>query len=184
MTAGNSGVEPCFRIMSNIRTIVVDNRCRTGFDGQGTKHNYRSHYGNQDFYMRRNMSEYGDGIFFQARANNTTVLPSNIMGDHWVYDHLSYYNGPGGAIIANSQRTGGGTTVAASWNGSLTTDDNTAYRAVRSPPCSTTMPSNRWRWNGEGGDSIGVNTECPYEAPPALGSWLTARGTPPGIYYP
>jgi len=172
-----SGREPALRVMSNHRTIIVDNRARTGFDGQGTKHTYRSHYGNQDYYMRRNMNEYGDGIYFQPRANADPILPSNYMGDHWVYDHLSYYNGPGGVNIGNAQRNDASDTT---WPGRLVVVDNTAYRAVQTDSLGVLDNPGRWRWSIKAGDVSTNNIEFPYQAPPAFNAWLAADGLPPG----
>lgn len=169
MTVGNSGVEAAIRIQSmRGRVILVDNRARCGFDGQGVKHTYRSHYGNENYWMRRNMTEYGDGIYWQARANNDPVVANNRMGAHWCYDHEIYTTN----LSAYGLRAAGGGSIAADWPGAIAADGNAGF---------TDMTSNdNWIWAAKGGDTIGSNTTAPYQAPPALGSWLAADGLPPG----
>ena len=174
MTPSNSGVEPALRIQGHLRAVIVDNRARCGFDGQGTKHTYRSHYGNHNYFMRRNMNEYGDGIYFKPRANREPVVADNFMGDHWVYDHVSYYNGPMGANSANAFRDDVSTTY---WYGNLVAQNNVAYRAVQANP---TGEERRWYWNPQRGDSVLNNRELPYQPPPPLNAWLASDGLPPG----
>lgn len=165
MTVGNSGVEPAFRIQGAERVILVDNRARCGIDGQGIKHTYRSHFGNQDFYMRRNMTEYGDGIYFRPRSDAVSGGVDDYMGDHWVYDYLFYSNSP--AVPAYATRTDASSTT---WPGVLVAVGGRAYQST----------TNRWYWNSKTGDTVSDNTSSAYTAPPAMGAWLTARGIQPG----
>ena len=167
MTVGNSGVEPALRIQSHDRAIIVDNRARCGFEGQGTKHTYRSHYGNNNYFMRHNMNEYGDGIFFSSRTRP--------IGDHWVYDHVSYYNGPMGGDSANAYRPD---VSPSTWPGRLVAVNNVAYRAVQTDPGG--QINTRWIWNMQAGDVVQDNIELPYRRPPALSAWRGADGRPPG----
>jgi hypothetical protein len=167
MTVGNSGVESAFRIQSVIRSIIVDNRARCGFDGQGIKHTYRSHYGNQDFWMRRNLCEYGDGVYFQPRANLDPIISNNYMGRHWVYDHAYYSTSKSAFATRNS-------VSLVNYPGALVADGNVAYFTLGVPP------GTQWGWNGQTGDSIGSNTRNDYQAPPALSAWLAADGLQPG----
>jgi hypothetical protein len=171
MDPADPGVESAFRIQSVIRTILVDNRARCGFDnGGGTadiKHTFRSHYGNQDFWMRRNLCEFGDGIYFQPRANLDPIVPNNYMGRHWVYDHAYYSTLKSAFATRNS-------VSLVNYPGALVADGNVAFFDLGVPP------GTQWGWNGQTGDTIGSNTRNAYEAPPALGAWLAADGLPPG----
>jgi hypothetical protein len=168
MTVGNSGVEAAFRIQAVERTILVDNRARCGFDGQGIKHTYRSHYGNQNYWMRRNLTEYGDGVYWQARANNNAVVAQNRMGLHWCFDHTIHTTN----LSAYAFRGVGAGSIAADWLEPIVVDGNAGY---------TDMTANdNWTWQGQTGDTIGSNTTNAYTAPPALGAWLAADGLPPG----
>lgn len=167
MTIGNSGVEAAIRIQSVIRAIIVDNRARCGFDGQGIKHTYRSHYGNDKYWMRRNMTEYGDGIYFQPRANADPIISNNYLGDHWVYDHLYYSTLKSAYALRNN-------VSLTNYYGALVATGNAAYF---DPP---TGSGPYWAWNGQTGDTIGTNTSNAYQAPPALSAWLAADGLPPG----
>ena len=173
MLASDPGVEPAFRIQSVERCILVDNRARCGFENGGggvvdTKHTYRSHYGNQDYWGRRNMTEWGDGVYWQARANNDTVLANNRMGRHWWYDFDMYTE----RLSAYAFRGAGGGTVAADWLQPIVVDGNRGFTNVTA--------NDNWTWAGKSGDTIGTNTTAAYQAPPALGSWLAADGTAPG----
>lgn len=167
MTVGNSGAEPAFRIQSVIRSIQVDNRARCGFDGQGIKHTYRSHYGNDKYWMRRNMTERGDGIYFQPRANLDPIVANNYMGDHWVYDHLFYSDSKSAFGLRNN-------VSPVNYYGALVATGNQAFFDLGVPP------GVQWGWSGQTGDTIGTNTTSAYQAPPALGAWLAADGLPPG----
>lgn len=172
MLPADPGIESAFRIQSVVRCILVDNRARCGFDNGGgdadVKHTFRSHYGDDKFWMRRNMTEFGDGIYFQARANNDPVVANNYMGDHWVYDHVIHTP----YLSAYAFRGTGGGSIAANWPGVLTTAGNAGYT-------DQTLDDN-WSWNAQAGDSIGSQTTAAYQAPPALGAWLAADGLPPG----
>lgn len=168
MTVGSSGVEPAVRVQEVTRVILVDNRARCGFDGEGIKHTYRSHRGNQDFWMRRNLTEYGDGVYWQAVANSDPVEPQYRMGRHWCYDYTIHTTN----LSAYALRAAGGGSIAVDWPEPIVVDGNVGY---------TDMTANDdWLWQGQAGDSIGSNTTNAYTAPPALGSWLAADGLPPG----
>jgi hypothetical protein len=167
MLPGSSGIEAAFRIQSVIRSIVVDNRARCGFDGEGIKHTYRSHYGNQDFWMRRNLTEYGDGIYIKPRANADTIVANNYMGDHWVFDH-EYHSTAKSAYAFRDDVN------STNYPGALVADGNDGYF----DPSTGSGPY--WAFNGQAGDTIGTNTSNAYTAPPALGSWLAADGLQPG----
>lgn len=168
MTVGNSGVEPAVRVQAVRRCVQVDNRGRCGFDGEGIKHTFRLHYGCDDIWGRRNMTERGDGIYWQARANDDTVVANNRMGSvHW-FDHDVYSD----SLSAYALRApGGGGTIAADWLEPIVVDGNRGF---------TDDVDDNWLWNGKAGDSIGSNSTAAYQAPPALGSWLTANGIAPG----
>jgi hypothetical protein len=168
MTVGNSGVESAFRIQSVLRTILVDNVARCGFDGQGVKHTYRSHYGNQNFWMRRNLDEYGDGIYLQARANNDAVVANNRMGNHYVFDSRIHTTN----LSAFAFRGAGGGSIAADWTGALVTDGNQGF--------TDDTVHDVWTWAAKAGDSIGTDSINAYQAPPALSAFLAADGLPPG----
>jgi len=99
------------------------------------------------------------------------------MGDHWVYDHLNYYSGPGGVNVGNAMRNNATSTT---WPGALVVVDNTAYRVVQTNPLGVLDNPGRWRWNLKAGDVSNNNIEFPYQAPPALNTWLAADGLPPG----
>jgi hypothetical protein len=168
MTIGSSGVESAFRVMSVERIVQVDNRARCGFDGEGIKHTYRSHYGNQNLWGRRNMTERGDGVYWQARANDDPVLASNRMGAHWWFDYEIYTD----SLTAYALRApGGGGSIAADWLEPIVVDGNSGF---------TDDADDNWIWASKSGDTIGTNSTAAYQAPPALGSWLTANGIAPG----
>ena len=166
-------MEPALRIQGHLQAIIVDNRARCGFEDQGTKHTYRSHYGNHNYFMRRNMNEYGDGIYFKPRANREPIVADNYMGDHWVYDHLNYYNGPMGGDSANAFRD---SVSATYWYGRLVAQNNTAYRAVQSNPQGE---DRRWRWNPQSGDSVSNNRSYPAKRHrPSTNGWLATACRP------
>ena len=174
MLVGRSGVESALRVQSNHRTIIVDNRARCGFDMQGTKYTYRSHFGNQDFYMCLNMNEYGDGILFMPKNVQPTSRPNYCMVDHWEYDYLNHYNGPGTVHVANSQRSSDG------WPGALVVVNNRAFRSVQKNPAGVEDYRGRWRWYLKAGDTSSNNIVYPYHTPPALNERLAADGVLPG----
>lgn len=163
------GGSNALRLQSIIRTIMVDNRVRTGQDGGSTRFTVRSHYGNQDFWMRRNLSEYGPGIYFQTRLDPSPMNPNNYMGNHWVYDFDFYTTSDG---TYGFRGTHAGEIFSITWPGAITTDGNNGYGNNTSP--------NPWIWFAQAGDSLGTETSNAYQAPPALNSWLAANGLPPG----
>jgi hypothetical protein len=164
MTEGNSGVEPAFRVQGTERAILVDNRARCGFDGEGIKHTYRSHFGNQDFWMRRNLTEYGDGIYFEPRTDASPITADDYMGAHWCYDYECYTT----SLTAYAFR---GEVNATNWTEPLVAVGGRGY---------TDDPHDDWTWAAQAGDTVSDNTTAAYQAPPAIGSWLTARGIQPG----
>lgn len=176
MQVGNSGNEAALRIQSVRNVILVDNRNRCGIDGQGIKHTYRSHYGNQNYWMRRNMSEYGDGVYWQPRANTGTVIPNNYMGAHWIYDHVFYVPSNNPAVDPSSLRA---TVSPTNWPQACSFAGNVTYDYRETVGVDNTT-SSRWRWAPQTGDVVGSNQRLPYQSPPALAAWLAADGAPPG----
>jgi hypothetical protein len=167
MLPGSSGIEAAFRVQSVIRNVCVDNRARCGFDGEGIKHTYRWHYGCDDVWSRRNMTEYGDGIYIKPRANEDAIVANNYMGSMHIFDH-EYYSTSKSAYAFRDDVN------STNYPGALVADGNDGYF----DPSTGSGPY--WAFNGQSGDTIGTNTSNAYTAPPALGSWLAADGLPPG----
>ena len=165
MDPADSGGEYTMRIQGATRVVVVDNRARNGVDGGTSKHTYRSHHGTQDYWARRNMTEYGDGIFYHSVAGPTGPFTEDQMGDHWVYDYECYTTNASQIAL---RRIDSG--EAGFFPGVLTTDGNAAFTDL----------SIGFAWNQKAGDSIGVETVSAHITPPLLSAWLTADGLQPG----
>jgi hypothetical protein len=170
MDPADYGNEPAIRVQSVSRCIEVDNRTRCGVDiGSGgvldTKHNFRWHHGCRDVWARRNLIEFGDGIYIEPRTDEEAVLASQIMGAMRLYDfviHTTRLSAYAFRDVVNSTN----------YPEPLIVDGNVGFTDVTA--------NDNWIWNGQAGDTIGSNTTAAYTAPPALGSWLAADGLPPG----
>lgn len=181
MDPADSGNEAGIRIQAVYgHTIMVDNVARCGVDGDGIKHCYRSHFGNENVWYRNNRSEYGDNITWQPRNAQPTLEPEYSLGDHWCYDHRFYVpsNNPGAdpAVSCNDRTTSG-------WHGSLTTDGNESFDYRYSGSGEDNITSSRWRWGSEivaNGDSHGTNERFEYVSTPALSTHPTADGLTAG----
>jgi hypothetical protein len=172
---GGSGIGPV-RAQGIHRFLFIDNRVRAGTNGSvDSGRCLRSHYGCSDYWVRRVLEEYGDGIYLRPRGDGADgdETPDDYMGDHWFYDYTIYNpsGNPNGGVY-HAARFGSNATT---FPGVLTVAGCAAYD-YRGPQADDAL----WAWSAKAGDSVAPCPEYAYQAPPAMGSWLTARGIQPG----
>lgn len=166
--------EAGLRIMGTHRTVVVDNRLRSGTPGSSFKNGLRSHYGNDNYWARNNIIDYGDGIQCIPRANSQPIVPANYMGDHWYYDNTHYVN----VDNPNSQTThffrDSGQTNTTTFPGAIIADGNNAYDYRQASTSGVDFA--RWFTPVQVQDSFSNNVEYPYQSPPTQAAQIAADG--------
>ena len=169
--AGNyiSGVQTntnAVRLMGTRRVILVDNRLVS----YETRPTFRSHMGSGDVWLRRNMAANSGGILMTPEVNTFTPLETfDYMGDHWIYDFEQYTTSTSSAGLLRTSNYDPNPPLSTSWPGILVGAGNRQYH-----------DAGQFWWNAQPGDPIFDNQILAGRVAPALGSWLTTRGLPPG----